>query len=143
MRVTEEEFAALQQPRPQPEPIKRRAPQPTEAQEQAALIAWAHLKEFSIPELRLLIHIPNGGKRNIREAVKFKRLGLRAGVPDLLMAAARGGFHGLWIEMKTPKGQLSKEQRRIMGRLEAEGYRVVVCRGWLEAQTVILEYLNL
>ena len=143
LRLTEEEFATLQQPqRPQPAPIKRRAPQPTEAQEQAALFAWAHLREFTTPELRLLFHIPNGGKRNIREAVKLKRMGVRPGVPDLFLSIARGGFHGLWIEMKTPKGQLSKEQRRMMGRLESQGYRVVVCRTWLEAQVIILEYLG-
>ena len=144
MRVTEEEFAALQQPQhPQPAPIKRRAPQPTEAQEQAALIAWAHLRKFTIPELRLLFHIPNGGKRNIREAVKLKRMGTLRGIPDLFLSIARGGFHGLWIEMKTPKGQLSKEQRHMLRDLEAEGYRVVVCRTWLEAQTIILDYLKL
>lgn len=142
LRLTEEEFQALQQPqRPKPAIITH-APQATEAQEQAALIAWAHLREFTIPELRMLFHIPNGGHRPIREAVKLKRMGTRPGIPDLFLAIARGGFHGLWIEMKTTKGKLSKEQRRMMSRLESEGYRVVLCRTWVEAQTVILKYLG-
>lgn len=140
-RLSEEEFTALSQ-RSQPAPIKRRAPQPTEAQEQAALIAWAHLYESSIPELRLLFHIPNGGKRNIREAAKFKKLGVLRGVPDLFLAVACGGFHGLWIEMKKTKGQISKEQRHMLRDLEAGGYRVAVCYSWLEAQAVILEYCS-
>lgn len=140
LRLTESEFTALQQPKPTP--TKRLTPQPTEAQEQTALIAWARLKEFTIPELRLLFHVPNGGRRDIREAVKFSRLGVRAGIPDLFLAVARGGFHGLWIEMKTSKGQLSKEQRHMLRDLDAEGYKVAVCRTWLEAQNMILEYLG-
>ena len=41
---------------------------PTEEQEQISLMKWAKLQEPIYPELRLLFHIPNGGKRGAREA---------------------------------------------------------------------------
>ena len=41
-----------------------------------------------------LIHVPNGGRRDIREAAKFKRMGVKAGVPDLVLLYPSGGYHG-------------------------------------------------
>ena len=38
-------------------------PIPTESQEQIALFQWAKSVQGKYPELRLLHHIPNGGKR--------------------------------------------------------------------------------
>lgn len=42
-----------------------------ESQEQQALFEWAAYH----PELELMHHIPNGGKRNPREAARLKREG--------------------------------------------------------------------
>ena len=39
---------------------------PTEDEEQIAVMSWAALMEGRYPELRLLHHIPNGGKRGKR-----------------------------------------------------------------------------
>lgn len=57
---------------------------PTEAVEQAALFRWAVLQP---PEsgIRLMMHIPNGGYRKPSEAARFRALGVRAGVPDILL----------------------------------------------------------
>lgn len=116
---------------------------PTEAQEQTAIFQWAAMMEGRIPELRCLHHIPNGGSRNAIEARHLKEQGVKPGIPDIFLPVARGGYHGLYIEMKRRKGgRVSIEQKKMLLALRAQGYRVEVCRGWEEARDVICEYLR-
>lgn len=75
-----------------------------EDNEQICLMEWAAAQSVKFPELSLIFHIPNGGKRNAREAARFKRMGVKADVPDLFLPVPRGDCHGLFIEMKAPKG---------------------------------------
>ena len=46
-----------------------------EDNEQITLFRWADLQSGKYPELSLMFHIPNGGKRNAREAARFKQMG--------------------------------------------------------------------
>lgn len=116
---------------------------PTENAEQAALFDWAALSAGRYPELRLLHAIPNGGQRDGRTAAVLQRTGVKSGVPDLCLPVARGGFHGLYIELKRVKGGvLSINQKTWLGLLAREGYKAVMCRGWLEARDTILNYLE-
>lgn len=116
---------------------------PTEAQEQTALFQWAAMMEGRIPELRLMHHIANGGTRNQIEAVHLKQQGVKAGVPDIFVPCMRGGYGGLFIEMKRRKGgRLSEAQREMIDNLRCCGYRVEVCDGWEEARDTICEYLR-
>lgn len=118
-------------------------PTPTEDQEQSALFMWAAYQRGKYPELDLLYHIPNGGKRNIVTAAKLKAQGVKAGVPDLFLPVARNGCHGLYIEMKRIRGgKLSPQQTSWMDALQRQGYAVAVCKGAEEAQSVILNYLR-
>ena len=65
------------------------------------------------------------------------------GVPDLFLAIARKGKHGLWIEMKNGSaGKLSDEQKEMIARLEEQGYACVVCRNMDEFMKAIKEYLS-
>lgn len=82
-------------------------------------------------------------KRNAREAARFKRMGVKAGVPDLFLPVSRGGCHGLFIELKAPHGRLSDHQRGWLESLKASGYAVSVCYGCDEARRDILRYLEL
>lgn len=81
--------------------------------------------------------------RNAREAARFKRMGVKAGVPDLFLPVPRGGCHGLFIELKAPYGRLSDYQRGWLESLKASGYAVSVCYGYDEARRDILQYLAL
>lgn len=94
------------------------------------------------PELTMLFHIPNGGKRNAREAARFKRMGVKPGVPDLFLPVPRGRFHGLFIELKASKGKLSDYQKQWLQELESSGYAACVCFGFEEAQRDIIKYLE-
>ena len=109
---------------------------------QAEVIRWARMRQATAPELELLYHIPNGGSRGLLEAVRLKRQGVKPGIPDLHLPIARGGYIGLWIEMKTATGRLSEDQRRIIAMLCAEGHRVEVCRSAADAVEVLEDYLR-
>jgi hypothetical protein len=113
-----------------------------EFQHQSALISWANARAKLHPELRLLYHVPNGGSRNIREAANLKRAGVRAGVPDLHLPVARGEYHGLWLELKSPTGRTSDAQRDWHAALRDEGHRVEVCTDWIAARDILIAYLS-
>ena len=116
---------------------------PTEAQEQAALFEWLHFTEWKWPELKLCYHIPNGGGRNPIEARHLKEQGVKPGIPDLFLPCARGGFHGLYIEMKRRNGgRVSIEQKKMILALKKQDYCVEVCQGWEEARDIITAYME-
>jgi hypothetical protein len=113
-----------------------------EGNEQAALFNWMKLRHPLA--WRLAYHVPNGGHRHKATAAKLKAQGVKAGVPDISIALARGGHHGLYIEFKaTPPhdADVAASQKEWIGALVEQGYKAVVCRGMKEAMTVIDDYL--
>src|ERR1700733_8739225 len=106
---------------------------------QMALFCWC--AQSGISELKWLFHIPNGGSRHIAEAGKLKAMGVKPGVPDIMLPIGRNGFKGLWIELKKPKvGVVSEKQHEWLDHLAAQGYATRVCFGWIEAKDALLEY---
>lgn len=82
----------------------------------------------NFPETRrLLFHIPNGGKRSPREAMKFKSMGVVKGIPDLFFAWPNGKYHGLFIEVKKPgeKVKRGSDQERVKYTLIGRGFAVI------------------
>ena len=67
-----------------------------ESGHQEAIIEWCAWNMQQYPELELLYHVPNGGKRDKATAAVLKRQGVKAGVPDLVLPVARCGYHGLY-----------------------------------------------
>ena len=114
-----------------------------EAEEQVNLFRWAEQNTIVFPELALMYHIPNGGKRDAAEAANLKRQGVKAGVPDIHLPVARGGFHGLYIELKAGDNTVTDNQKRWLKRLSAEGHATAVCYGAKQASEVITAYLKL
>lgn len=119
-------------------------PVPTEHDEQTALVRWATLNEWHEPRLAMLFAVPNGGMRTKATAGKLRGEGVRAGVPDLMLAEpGANGEHGLFIELKRLRGgSVSDAQRMMLAKLRKAGYVAVVCRGWVEAARAIAAYLG-
>ena len=67
---------------------------------------------------------------------------MKPGVPDICLPVARGGYHGLYIELKTKTGSQSPEQKQWQRDLLNEGYCAVVCRGFYEAVDTIDWYMK-
>lgn len=112
---------------------------------QEAIISWAHTLEPRYPELKWLHAVPNGGYRSGREAVGLQRQGVKSGVLDLHLPVARGGFHGLMIELKRPGGKCkspSIDQLEYMVFLTKQGYYAFCSNDFEYVKMRILEYLN-
>jgi hypothetical protein len=118
-------------------------PIPTESADQIALFEWAALQCGKYPELELLYAIPNGGHRHKATAARLRAEGVKAGVPDLCLPVARGGFHGLYIELKREQGgQVQDTQLAWLANLTMQGYRAVVCKGFEAAVWEIESYMR-
>lgn len=109
-----------------------------ESQIQRAIFDWAKYK----PELKWLFHIPNGGSRNMLEAVHLKQQGVKKGVSDMFLPIPKNNYHGLFIELKAGKNKPSKEQLEFIDYVSKQGYKAVVCYGLDETIKVIEEYLK-
>lgn len=114
-----------------------------EAGAQETLFNWTQYQYARHPELELLYHIPNGGKRDARTAANLKRQGVKAGVPDLHLPVARGGYNGLYIELKVGSNKPTQLQKKWLSNLNEQGYLAVVCYGWQEAADQLINYLEL
>ena len=114
----------------------------SETTEQIKLFNWAKSREDIIPELRLMYHVPNEGKRTQGGGTILKAAGLKSGVPDICLPVPRQGFHALYIEMKFGKNKPTKAQAEFMELLKAAGAKAAVCYSAEEAREVIRHYLS-
>ena len=113
-----------------------------ESGHQEALFSWAAYRTGLMPELQFMYHVPNGGKRDKATAAVLKRQGVKAGVPDIMLPAARAGYHGLYIELKRQRGgRTSDHQSEWLDALSAQGYKAALCYGWQPAAQLIEQYL--
>lgn len=114
---------------------------PSESEEQKTLIKWWALQYPQFDSL--LFHIPNGGLRNLKTAVRLKTEGVKPGVADLFLAMPSKQHHGLFIEMKRQRGNGQTElQRQFQGAVESQGYKYILARGYEQAKQGILEYMK-
>jgi hypothetical protein len=82
----------------------------------------------------LVFHVPNGGRRGFLEALRFKSMGVLAGMVDLGIVTD-GRLLG--IELKAGRGQISDAQAWCHRRLRAAGAPVYVCRSLDEVIAVL------
>lgn len=116
---------------------KAKANVPTEQDEQFVFVAWLTKKNI------IHHHSPNGGFRDVREAAKFKRLGTKAGFPDILIPYARKSHHGLLIELKRVSGgKLSEHQLWWRDFLIKQGYAWFEAKGANEAIRIVEDYFR-
>jgi len=116
----------------------------TELEEHLALMEWARLTGVQ------LVHHCNEGKRSPKEAARMLKMGLSPGYPDLSLHEARGGYFGLFIELKQRRDYRPSEmntktwlaQRAWLERLANEHYYAIMCFGWEHAKAIIEKYLS-
>lgn len=126
----------------------------TEHGEQSALFCWCNLPTVraQYPELAtpLFFAIPNGGSRGDTQfsamivGGKLKAEGVKAGVSDCFLAVPRGGYHGLFIEMKR-RGKIkgaTKDQKEFGAMVQKNGYGFIVCDSWQMARDILIQYME-
>jgi hypothetical protein len=107
---------------------------------QVECVKWFRL---AFPKFKdVFFAIPNGGARNVITAKNLKDEGVLAGIPDLMLAVAKHGFNGLFIEMKYGSNKPSEEQKERIAALKAQNYEVSVCYSFEDFKTIINFYLN-
>lgn len=112
--------------------------------EDALQIAVANYIRLQYPNV-LFFHVPNGGKRNVIEASKFKRMGVLSGVPDILMFRETefGDYiSGLAIELKIKPNKPSKNQLEVISKFRSLGFVVEVCYDFESTIKIIDNYMN-
>jgi hypothetical protein len=70
-------------------------------------------------------HCPNGGSRNKAEAAKLKSMGVKAGVPDVLIFEPRKGYYGFAIELKVAKNKRSDHQMEMQEIFMSHNWKVI------------------
>lgn len=92
-----------------------------------------------LPRDAMAFHVPNGGKRSKAQAGIFKALGVKAGVPDIIIL--RRGV-ARFIEVKGAKGALSPEQKSFRDWAIAHAFDWALCRS-VEQAKATLEFWNI
>lgn len=117
---------------------------------QIALFMWAAHPDVreQYPELVWLFAIPNGGHRTKSQGARLKAAGLKPGVSDIFLPVPRGGYYGLFIEMKKPPkgnkraGKATDDQNKWIDYFRSAGYGAMICAGWEVARNNIVAYLD-
>lgn len=82
----------------------------------------------------IIFAVPNGGTRNIREAMTLKATGLVAGVSDLIIVT---NDEVIFVEVKNEVGKQSDKQIEFQKKVEKLGYRYLLIRNLDEFKTKI------
>lgn len=104
------------------------------------------LQRFTVQLLRLCaradcvwFHVPNGEYRSPRTAAKLKSMGVRAGVPDLALVLPDGG-RTAFLELKTPKGRPSKEQKEFFRQATQAGALIGIAHTPEEVRRILTDW---
>nr|MCK4930412.1 VRR-NUC domain-containing protein [Nanoarchaeota archaeon] len=73
---------------------------------------------------------------------RAKRTGYIKGFPDLQILTGRGGFFGMFIEIKTHKGRATKQQEDWIQYLNDNNYYAVIGKGLPMILDEIDKYMN-
>ena len=88
---------------------------------QTAIVQYLRLNRYMAFSVPNGINIPTKGSREI-----YRRMGLLSGVSDLCVMLPDGKT--LWVEVKTPKGRQSEEQKAFEAAALRLGHKYVVWR---------------
>ncbi len=130
----------MSHPRATYETKARAKPVHHESRLQRSCVKWFRMQHRALA--KLLIAVPNGGKRSKIEAMIMSGEGVTPGMTDLLLLVPRGKYHGLCIEMKYGKGTCSAAQNEYHELLLQQGYAVAVCWTLDEFMKDVNEYLD-
>lgn len=105
--------------------------QQPEADIQKAVVQ--HLRQRASPGV-IWWHTPNGGKRALLEAARFKAMGVRPGVSDIIAFRKKEAFA---LELKASNGRPTEAQLEFQSEFRAAGGHAVVAEGLDEALRIL------
>jgi len=106
------------------------------------------------PKVIYHFDLGSGATKSIGMAMRDKRINRHRGYPDLFICEAKGGFHGLFLELKTEGTKIYlkdnktlvsdkhiREQSAFHELLRARGYAAYFAEGFYLAKHHIDKYL--
>ncbi len=96
---------------------------------------------FQYPDL-LYTHVANEGKRSRWEQYLIKYLGVKAGVPDLLIFDPKGKYNGLAIEFKIKYNKPTENQERWLNELKMRNWACFIIYNYDDAVELINKYYH-
>ena len=114
----------------------------SEYQEQVAIFKWSKRMESAYPCLELLFGSMMGVHLPVKALAKLKAAGMKKGKPDINLPVPRGGFCGLWIELKIKGNDATDEQERMCRHLSEEGNAVYKIFGAASSISIIESYIK-
>lgn len=111
----------------------------SEAQLQSNVVKYLKLQ---YPQVLYCASLGGQYQRYPSQRNKAKATGYVRGFPDLGIYEARGGYFGLFIEVKQKKGYPTKEQKDWIEQLNKKGYYACCEKGFDSIIEVIDKYLN-
>lgn len=84
------------------------------------------------------MHVGNGGKRNIREAARLKRMGVTKGVSDILILHGNNAA----LELKIKPNKPTPEQLRFLEKVKELGWSTSVCYDFDSAKEFIDKFFD-
>ena len=110
--------------------------------EQSLQTAVVNYLKLKYPRIRFCASL-GGIRTSFKQAVKAKATGYVKGFPDLQITEARGGYFGLFLEIKQLKRYATKEQKEWIKDLTDRGYKAVITKGLENTINEIDSYLKL
>lgn len=116
--------------------------QDKEHNEQAKFFAVLRLLAKKDSRLEWAHAIPNGFLRTKSMRIRAWSEGVTSGISDVFIPFPSNGFHGLYIEFKSPTGTLSKPQAEFLDCMASRGFKTQVARSCQEALVALRDYLE-
>ena len=89
----------------------------------------------------LWCHVANERQTTMMRGGKLKKMGVKSGVPDILIFEGRGGFNGLAIELKFGRNKTTENQNHWLWGLFQRGWQTAVVTNFDEFQKIVDDYL--
>lgn len=118
--------------------------------EDSLQISVANYLRLQYPKA-LFAHIANERQTSPQRGAKLKKMGVKAGMPDVMIfeqkpiSTDEGTCFlspGLCLELKIKPNKPSKQQLQVLNDLEVRGWRVAVIYDFDSAKSIIDEYLR-
>lgn len=114
-----------------------------ESDHQVTFFDVLRLNERQFPIFKDVYHVPNGGHRHEAVALKLRAEGVKPGIPDIHLDAARRGFHGFKCELKVERNKLGENQIYFRKRYIEEGFFTHSAWHYAELLAMLLWYLDI
>ena len=89
-----------------------------------------------------LIHVPNGGSRDLRTAQRLKAEGVLPGVADLVLFVPTKDHHALFIELKVKPNRQSQHQKDWEKLVTDKNYQYVLVYSFDDFKLQIERYIG-